>query len=193
MNCEPAREGVEIQGTSFAHGIRVDGTVRGTIRSKPVSYRTQGRVEAELAFAGHDQWRVSRRHPRIERVEIQKEGRVYGISLPMPDYRSRCPFRGKCNMHESKSEQPRLPDRVALLHRLKQGTVKVTENKRLTEMVRVPLSRQAERAQPDPVWIASRNPIIERPGRFETADDAGVYRLDDSRALVQTLDFFSPW
>ena len=27
---------------------------------------------------------------------------------------------------------------------------------------------------------------------FETADDAGVYRMDDSRALVQTLDFFSP-
>jgi selenide,water dikinase len=27
---------------------------------------------------------------------------------------------------------------------------------------------------------------------FETADDAGVYRLDDERALVQTLDFFPP-
>jgi selenide,water dikinase len=27
---------------------------------------------------------------------------------------------------------------------------------------------------------------------FETADDAGVFRLDDQRALVQTLDFFAP-
>jgi selenide, water dikinase len=27
---------------------------------------------------------------------------------------------------------------------------------------------------------------------FETADDAGVFRLDDERALVQTLDFFTP-
>lgn len=27
---------------------------------------------------------------------------------------------------------------------------------------------------------------------FETADDAGVFRLDDERALVQTVDFFTP-
>jgi selenide, water dikinase len=27
---------------------------------------------------------------------------------------------------------------------------------------------------------------------FDTADDAGVFRLDDQRALVQTLDFFAP-
>jgi selenide, water dikinase len=27
---------------------------------------------------------------------------------------------------------------------------------------------------------------------YETADDAGVYRLDDESALVQTLDFFTP-
>ncbi len=27
---------------------------------------------------------------------------------------------------------------------------------------------------------------------WRTADDAGVYRLDDSRALVQTVDFFTP-
>ena len=27
---------------------------------------------------------------------------------------------------------------------------------------------------------------------YETADDAGVFRLDDERALVQTLDFFTP-
>jgi len=27
---------------------------------------------------------------------------------------------------------------------------------------------------------------------YDTADDAGVFRLDDERALVQTLDFFTP-
>src|ERR1700722_13889312 len=27
---------------------------------------------------------------------------------------------------------------------------------------------------------------------FETADDAGIYRLTDSMALVQTVDFFTP-
>jgi len=27
---------------------------------------------------------------------------------------------------------------------------------------------------------------------FETADDAGVYRLRDDLALVQTVDFFTP-
>jgi len=27
---------------------------------------------------------------------------------------------------------------------------------------------------------------------FETADDAGVFRIDDQRALVQTVDFFTP-
>ncbi|HEX6771521.1 MAG TPA: AIR synthase related protein, partial [Acidobacteriaceae bacterium] len=27
---------------------------------------------------------------------------------------------------------------------------------------------------------------------FETADDAGIYKLSDSLALVQTVDFFTP-
>ena len=27
---------------------------------------------------------------------------------------------------------------------------------------------------------------------YRTSDDAGVYRLDDNRALVQTVDFFTP-
>jgi selenide, water dikinase len=34
----------------------------------------------------------------------------------------------------------------------------------------------------------SRNVIVG----FDTADDAGVFRLDDQTALVQTLDFFTP-
>jgi len=35
---------------------------------------------------------------------------------------------------------------------------------------------------------ASENVIVG----FETADDAGVFRLDDTTALVQTVDFFTP-
>src|ERR1041384_5294227 len=27
---------------------------------------------------------------------------------------------------------------------------------------------------------------------YRTSDDAGVYKLDDTRALVQTVDFFTP-
>ena len=27
---------------------------------------------------------------------------------------------------------------------------------------------------------------------YRTSDDAGVYRLDDEHALVQTIDFFTP-
>ena len=27
---------------------------------------------------------------------------------------------------------------------------------------------------------------------YRTADDAGVYKLDEERALVQTVDFFTP-
>src|ERR1700752_883522 len=30
------------------------------------------------------------------------------------------------------------------------------------------------------------------PVAFETADDAGIYKLSDSLALVQTVDFFTP-
>jgi len=38
-------------------------------------------------------------------------------------------------------------------------------------------------------------PIIKHPSLlvgYETADDAGVYKLSDDLALVQTLDFFTP-
>ncbi|MBP1596323.1 MAG: hypothetical protein H6Q05_1700 [Acidobacteria bacterium] len=103
-------EGVEIQGDlSFAHGIRVDGTVRGTIRSEAcLVIGPKGRVEAELAIR-----RVminGEFHGAIhasERVEIQKEGRVYGdIFTPCLIIEAGALFEGKCNMHESKSEQP---------------------------------------------------------------------------------------
>ena len=102
-------EGVEIQGDlSFAHGIRVDGMVRGKIRSEAcLIIGPKGRVEAELAIR-----RVminGEFHGAIhasERVEIQKEGRVYGdVYTPCLIIEAGALFEGKCNMHESKAQQ----------------------------------------------------------------------------------------
>ena len=45
------------------------------------------------------------------------------------------------------------------------------------------------------IQVLDRLPKSDHPDvlvGFETADDAGVYRIDDRRALVQTLDFFAP-
>jgi selenide,water dikinase len=47
----------------------------------------------------------------------------------------------------------------------------------------------------DIAQLVSQLPRSEDPNviiGYETADDAGVYRLDEDRALVQTLDFFPP-
>ncbi len=43
--------------------------------------------------------------------------------------------------------------------------------------------------------VLSRLPVYPNPNvlvGYETADDAGVYLLDENRALVQTVDFFTP-
>jgi len=45
------------------------------------------------------------------------------------------------------------------------------------------------------IQVLGRIPRFKNPDvlvGFETADDAGVFRLDDQKALVQTLDFFAP-
>lgn len=102
-------EGVEVQGElSFAHGIRVDGIVRGKIRSDAcLVIGPKGRVEAELAIR-----RVminGEFHGAIhasERVEIQKAGRVYGdVYTPCLIIEAGALFEGKCNMHESQAQQ----------------------------------------------------------------------------------------
>jgi selenide,water dikinase len=44
-------------------------------------------------------------------------------------------------------------------------------------------------------WVLSKLPKQTEPNvlvGFDTADDAGVYRLSDDLALVQTVDFFTP-
>src|SRR5690349_1562528 len=82
------------------------------------------------------------------------------------------------------------PDMVKHTHRVKGGTAM-----RLTEMVSC--SGGAAKLSPSllaqvlsglPKQPANPNLIVG----FETADDAGVYRLRDDLALVQTVDFFTP-
>lgn len=97
-------EGAEFQGElSFTHGIRVDGIVRGKIRSESsLVIGLKGKVEAEviirhIAINGefHGTIRSS------ERVEIHKEGRVYGdIYTPCLIIDAGAMFDGKCNMNE---------------------------------------------------------------------------------------------
>ncbi len=100
-------EGVELQGElSFAHGLRVDGVVRGRIRSDScIIIGPKGRIEAEVAIR-----RVSIEgefHGTIhasERVEIHKEGKVCGdIYTPCLIIEAGALFEGKCNMNDHQS------------------------------------------------------------------------------------------
>jgi cytoskeletal protein CcmA (bactofilin family) len=97
-------EGVEFQGElSFTHGIRVDGIVRGKVRSEScLIIGPKGRVEAEVAIRRvsidgefHGIIRAS------DRVEIHKEGKVYGdIYTPCLTIEAGALFEGKCNMND---------------------------------------------------------------------------------------------
>ncbi len=100
-------EGVELQGElSFAHGLLVDGVVRGRIRSDScIIIGPKGRVEAEMGIR-----RVSIEgefHGTIhasERVEIHNEGKVCGdIFTPCLIIEAGALFEGKCNMNDQQS------------------------------------------------------------------------------------------
>jgi cytoskeletal protein CcmA (bactofilin family) len=95
-------DGVEFQGElSFNHGIRVDGVVKGKIRSDAcLVIGPKGKVEAEIAIR-----RVSIHgefHGTIhasDRVEILKEGKVHGdLFTPCLIIEAGALFEGKCNM-----------------------------------------------------------------------------------------------
>jgi cytoskeletal protein CcmA (bactofilin family) len=100
-------EGVEISGEiSFTHGLRVDGNLKGKIRSEAtlVIGRT-GKVEAEVAVR-----RVAitgELHGIIhasERIEIHKDGKVYGdLYTPCLIIEAGALFEGKCNMSDQKA------------------------------------------------------------------------------------------
>ena len=100
-------EGVEILGElSFSRGLLVDGVVKGKIRSEGcLMIGAKGRVEAEVTIR-----RITINgefHGAIhasDRVEIHKEGRVYGdLYTPCLIIEAGALFEGKCNMSERKA------------------------------------------------------------------------------------------
>lgn len=95
-------EGVEMTGDlSFTHGLRVDGIVRGKVRSEGyLVIGAKGMVEAEVVIQRisiNGQFRGAIH--AIDRVEIHKDGRVYGeIYTPCLIIEAGALFEGKCNM-----------------------------------------------------------------------------------------------
>ncbi len=97
-------EGVEVLGEiSFTQGLRIDGTVKGRIRSEAVLVvGSAGKVEAEanvrsISINGEFRGIIH----AADRVEIHKEGRVYGeIFTPCLIIEAGALFEGKCNMPE---------------------------------------------------------------------------------------------
>jgi cytoskeletal protein CcmA (bactofilin family) len=95
-------EGVEFVGDlSFTFGLRVDGVVKGKIRSESMLIiGPKGRVEAEVSIK-----RIAINgefHGVIyasDRVEIHKDGKVYGdVYTPCLIIEAGALFEGKCNM-----------------------------------------------------------------------------------------------
>ncbi len=115
-------EGVEFAGElSFAHGLRVDGVVKGKVRSEAfLVIGPKGKVDAEVVIRRisiNGEFRGVVR--ATERVEVHKEGRVYGeIYTPCLIIEAGALFEGKCNMSEqgpagkaprTGADQPGLP------------------------------------------------------------------------------------
>jgi len=112
-------QGTELTGeVSFTNGLRVDGVIRGKVRSEAtLEIGPAGKVEAEVTVR-----RVMIRgefHGAIhasDRVEILKEGKVFGdIFSPCLIIEAGALFEGRCNMLEQKSAQkPEKPGSPAL-------------------------------------------------------------------------------
>jgi cytoskeletal protein CcmA (bactofilin family) len=105
-------DGVEMSGDlSFSHGLRVDGLVKGKIRSEStLVIGPTGKVEAEATIRKisiNGEFRGIIR--ASDRIEIRKEGRVYGdLYTPCLIIDAGALFEGKCNMAERrpKVEEP---------------------------------------------------------------------------------------
>jgi cytoskeletal protein CcmA (bactofilin family) len=100
-------EGAEFKGElSFTHGFRVDGVVRGKVRSDACLFiGPAGKVEAEVAIRRamiNGEFRGALH--AVDRVEIHREGRVYGdLYTPCLIIEAGATFDGKCNMSEEKA------------------------------------------------------------------------------------------
>jgi cytoskeletal protein CcmA (bactofilin family) len=106
-------DGVEMSGDlSFIHGLRVDGLVKGKIRSEStLVIGPTGKVEAEatirkISINGEFRGVIH----ASDRIEIRKEGKVYGdLYTPCLIIEAGALFEGKCNMAErraTKVEEP---------------------------------------------------------------------------------------
>ena len=95
-------EGVEFQGElSFTHGIRVDGTVQGKIRSDAsIIVGPKGKVSADITIRSISINGELRGTVRAsERIEIHKMGRVFGdLYTPCLIIEAGAVFEGKCSM-----------------------------------------------------------------------------------------------
>jgi cytoskeletal protein CcmA (bactofilin family) len=102
-------EGVELSGEiSFARGLRVDGVVRGKIRSEAcLVIGKTGKVEAEInvrrvSINGEFRGVVH----ASERVEIHRDGKVNGdLYTPCLIIEAGALFEGKCNMADRKASE----------------------------------------------------------------------------------------
>ncbi len=94
---------------SFSNGLRVDGVVKGAIRSEAVLViGPKGLVEAEVfirraSINGEFRGVIH----ASDRVEIHREGRVHGdIFTPCLIIDAGAHFDGKCNMSEKSPARP---------------------------------------------------------------------------------------
>ena len=102
-------QGTELTGEiSFTSGLRVDGTIKGKIRSEAtLEIGRSGKVDAEVQVRRiliKGEFRGTIR--ASDRVEILKDGQVLGeIYSPCLIIEAGALFEGKCNMLEQKKQE----------------------------------------------------------------------------------------
>ncbi|NWG13668.1 MAG: polymer-forming cytoskeletal protein [Acidobacteria bacterium] len=97
-------EGLEMTGeVSFTQGLRVDGILKGKIRSESLLVvGPKGKIEAEarirrILINGEYRGTIH----ASDRVEVHREGRVYGeLFTPCLIIEAGAFFEGKCNMSD---------------------------------------------------------------------------------------------
>ena len=103
-------KGTEINGDiSFSGGMRVDGTIKGTVRSEgSLIIGVSGLMDAEISIRNisiNGEFRGIIR--ASDRVEIHQDGKVFGdIYSPCLIIEPGATFEGRCNMNEFISEDP---------------------------------------------------------------------------------------
>jgi cytoskeletal protein CcmA (bactofilin family) len=101
-------EGTELTGElSFTNGLRVDGCVRGKVKSEALlEVGPSGKVDAEvkvrrILIRGEFRGAIH----ASDRVEILKDGKVFGdIYSPCLIIEAGALFEGRCNMLDQKSQ-----------------------------------------------------------------------------------------